>query len=333
MANIKDVAERAGVSITTVSHVLNGTKRVNEDTRLKVVQAIEELNYNPNKIASALRSKNSATKTIAILIPYSENPYFSELVRQIDSICLENDFLLIVVHLKNKQEGLAHAMRMLKSRQVDGVIVAAFGIEDTKVLGTEGNNIPFVIIDFDYGYSEHCDLEENNFLGGYLVTKHLLNMGHSDIAIISGLRQAHSHSQKLDGHKKALEEAGLPFDETAVIEADFTFRGGHDAFMELFSRAKIPTAIAAHNDLMALGAQSAAFSVGLKAPEQVSIIGYYDTDIASYSCPPLSSVQLSTQGIAEQSVALLRARISGETAIKKVTVTPKLVIRRSVQRI
>ncbi len=290
MATIKDVASRAGVSISTVSHVLNHTRRVSEDATQKVIEAVAELNYAPNSVARSL--KINSTKTIGMLVTTSVNPFFAEVVQGVEAYCFEQGYSLILCNTENQPPRQQHYLRMLMEKRVDGLLVLGTDIDTPlRDMLRIHKNVPQVVLD----WGTECDfanvINDNARIGARMAVRHLLELGHRDIVCITGQLSKPTTQQRLDGVRDALGEHGLTLKDEQVFEGDYESQSGFDAMQRILALQPRPTAVFAFDDPMAIGAICAAWEAGVKVPDDISIIGYDDVEMARFSSPPLTTIR------------------------------------------
>lgn len=331
MSTIKDVAVHAQVSVATVSHVINDTRFVSEATRQRVLQAIKELRYVPSALARSLKSNR--THTVGMMIPNSSNPYFAEIIRGIEDTCYDAGFNVILCNSDDDPLKQSTYVRLLSEKQVDGLIVLSSG-SDSDLLDTlRAASMPQVVVDRELEDLAADLVEVNHEAGGYLATRHLLDLGHRRIACIAGPQTLSSARQRVQGYCRALAEAGLPLDAALCPSADFTSAGGHAAMAALLAgqtAATRPSAVFASNDLMAIGAVCAAAAEGLSIPADLSVIGFDDIALAAYSNPPLSTVAQPKHQTGELAATLLLQRIAApDRALQRVILQPTLTVRQS----
>ena len=328
MANIKDVALRASVSVTTVSHVVNGTRFVSEKARERVEDAIHALGYVPSAIARSL--KNNNTRTFGMVIPNNSNPYFAEIIKGVENRCFAAGYNVILCNSNDDPERQASYIRVLAEKRIDGLVLVASG-SDAAVRATIGElKIPLVLLDREVS-GLNCDLVEvDHVAGGMIATRHLLELGHPRVACISGPPGLSPSSQRRAGWKQALAEAGVERREGDLARGDFTPRGGYLAMQTLLKRRPPPTAVFICNDLMAIGALAAAREAGVCVPDDLSIVGFDDIELAAYSAPPLSTVVQPKLKIGTLAAELLLERVEAHRAIeRRVILDPQLKIRSS----
>ena len=328
MANIKDVAQYAGVSITTVSHVVNGTRFVSESARLRVAEAVRKLGYVPSAVARSLKHNN--TRTFGVVIPNNSNPYFAEIIRGVEDRCFAADYNVILCNSNDDPQRQASYLRVLAEKRVDGVVFVASG-SDAVVRATLGEfKMPMVLLDREVA-GMNCDVVEvDHLVGGELATRHLLELGHPRVACISGPPGLSPSSLRRAGWKQALGAAGVERQETDLARGDFTARGGYLAMQSLLKRDLRPTAVFVCNDLMAFGALNAAREAGVAVPEQLSIVGFDDIELAAFSAPPLTTIAQPKLEIGTMAAELLFERVEqSRNAGRRVILAPQLIIRAS----
>ncbi len=328
MPTMRDVARHAGVSIATVSHVINETRPVSEELRQRVLHSMDALGYQPNAIARALRNKHSST--LGLVVPDGRNPFFAEIAQGIEEVSLEHGYSLILCDSGNDLgKVLVHA-KHLSAKRVDGIIFATSGDdwEDVFTLIEEGTAV--LVIDMDTSPFATDAILFDNFLGGLLATQHLLTLGHQRIACITGPSRQSLRREREIGYRHALQEAGITPDETLIQEGNFQPASGYQHALELLRQPDPPSAIFACNDLMAMGALRAAHEMHLDVPTQLSVIGFDDIYLASYTTPTLSTVRLPKHAMGRQAAHMLLQRIHDpQRPLATYTVGLELVIRES----
>ncbi|MGL5284600.1 transcriptional regulator, LacI family [Aeromonas sp. RU39B] len=333
MATIKDVAARAGVSISTVSHVLNHTRRVSEEATQKVVEAVAELNYAPNSVARSL--KVNSTKTIGMLVTTSANPFFAEVVRGVEAYCFEQGYSLILCNTENQPQRQRHYLKMLMEKRVDGLLVLGTDIDSTlRDMLRSHQSVPLVMLD----WGTECDfanvINDNARAGARMAARYLLDQGHTDIACITGQLDKQTTQQRIDGVRDALSERGLTLPEQRIFEGDFESQSGFDQMKQILALTPRPSAVFAFDDPMAIGAICAAWEAGVKVPDDISIIGYDDVEMARFASPPLTTIRHPKAELGQMAVQQLVGRIRNkEQSVESVTVQPELIIRHSVKKL
>ncbi len=314
-ATIKDVAGRAGVSTATVSHAINGTRPVGSALRERVRQAVEELGYRPNQVARSLRRKGSGA--IGVILIDDTNPFFSESTRGVRDAALEAGYNILVCNSEGDAERENGFVELLAERRVEGIIL--FNVRDSRLRETVRRRlaVPIVLVDRD-GRSRRMAVE------------HLLALGHRRIAVITGPANSTPSLLRFRAYVHSLQRADLAFDERLVRRGDFQSESGYNAALSLMSSPDPPTALFAFNDLMAFGAITALCGMGVRVPEDVSVVGYDDIQLSSFFNPPLTTVSQPKKAMGRAAFALLHERIADERMpARSVTMSASLVVRRS----
>lgn len=327
MATIKDVARAARVSVTTVSHVVNKTRFVSEEGRNRVEQAIRELGYVPSAVARSLQ--RSATNTLGMLIPNSSNPYFAEIVRGIEDRCFGAGYNLVLCNTDDEPRRQGMVLQVLAERRVDGLIVVSSGEDPALPELLAGLRMPTVMVDREID-TLPCDLVETAHMqGALLAVQHLAALGHRRVACIGGPAGVATADQRAEGWRMAL--AGLGLSSAGLLQpGDFTSEGGYAAMHAILRQTPRPSAVFVANDLMAIGALCAAHECGVAVPDELSLVGFDDIELARFACPPLTTVAQPKQRIAAMAVDMLLERIEGRRQdARKVVLQPELRVRAS----
>jgi len=311
MANIKDVAERAGVSITTVSHVINDTRFVSEILQKRVNDAMRELDYHPNSLARSLRS--GRTRTIGLIVPDISNLFFAEIARKIEDRGLEQGYSVIFCNSDDDDKKEAAYIDVLIDKQVDGIIFISAGFEGENIQKPIRFNIPIVIADRDLVDVSTDVVLVDNLTGGYEATKYLIELGHTRIACISGPSRLTPSSQRVEGFHQALIEARIDMIGSLEIAGDFRFQSGEMAMAKLLDSNTLPTAVFACNDMMAFGAIREINNKGLRVPDDISIIGFDDIPLAQCFYPSITTVAQPIKMMADLVVDYLVGRMGIKT--------------------
>jgi LacI family transcriptional regulator len=327
-STINDVARLAGVSITTVSHVINGTRFVSEDLRKRVADAMQTLNYQPNSLARSLRM--GLSKSIGLIVPDISNLFFAEIARAIEDAGYQHGYSVILCNTDDDPQKEATYVDVLRAKQVDGVIfISAGGISEgvNKLLEA---HIPMVVIDREIPNIAADIVLVDNLQGGYLAARHLIETGHRRIACIAGPSDLTPSNQRLVGYQRALVEASLDCDERLVVRGDFHAETGYKAALDLLQIDPRPTAIFACNDMMAIGALHAAYALKIRVPEDLAIVGFDDIELVSYVYPPLTSMAQPKQEIGKMAVDLIMERIHFPASLSRtIVLQSQLILRQS----
>lgn len=326
MATIKDVAALAGISFTTVSHVVNGTRPVSDQVRRKVEAAIAELGYVPSGVARSLRVR--ATGTIGLLVPNASNPYFAELARGIEDHAERNGYSVILCNSDDDSAKQLRYLRVLLERRIDGLIVATVASDQAFVQALAAVKVPLMLVDRSLDGVQADRVQVDHELGGYLATRHLLELGHRRIACIGGPASTQVVQLRVAGYRRALSEMGI--EALPVVDCAFTSPGGHAAAQGLLSRADAPTAIFAGNDMIALGVLRAAAERGVRVPQQLSLVGFDDIEVSRYLHPALTTVGQRIGQLGEQAAERLLARVRTPNLVaEQRLLEPTLIVRES----
>ncbi len=332
MATMKEVAELSGVSVTTVSHVINNTRFVSEQIVARVNGAIEKLNYVPSVVARSL--KNNQSKSIGMLVPNNSIPFFADLIWGIEDICYHQDYSVILCNTDDNRKKQIKYLEVLIAKQIDGLIVVASGVEDNLVDLLSKQSIPISIVDREIPGLEADRFAADNELGGFLATKHLIKLGHEKIGCISGPTDLKPSIGRVFGFKRALRNHGLELNPNWLRQSDFKSKGGYEAMNHILNQKQHPSAIFACNDLMAFGSLSAAYERQISIPKQLSIIGYDDILLASYSCPPLTTIMQPSHELGVMAAQALLDRVKDDQMPRQNTgLEPHLVVRKSTEKI
>ena len=260
MTTIREVAKQAGVSYATVSHVINETRFVSEPTRARVLAAMAALNYQPNTLARSLRK--GETNTLGLVLPDSANPFFAEIGRSVEDTAYRLGYSVILCNTERDTAREEHYVDVLSKKQVDGMIFVAAGDRVDSLNFLLGRDVPVILVDRDLPNIEVDAVLTDNQLGGYLATRHLIELGHRQIACIIGPSSITPGADRITGYCNALEEAGISCDKSLILSGDYHPNSGYELTCELLRLSTPPTAIFALNDLMAMGALRACLPAG-----------------------------------------------------------------------
>jgi len=325
---MRDVARLAGVSISTVSHVINETRHVSDTLQKRVLNAMDELGYMPNAIARGLVRKE--TLTIGMLLPDIANPFFAELSRGIEDTSYDHNYSVILCNSDGNLEKEHRYIKMLLEKRVDGIIFVAAGMSVEHIRVLQERNMPLVVIDRELAGVVVDAVLTDNADGGWKATRHLLELGHRRISCIAGPSGITLSDQRITGYCQALCERDIPIDEDLIVEGDFQCEGGYQALKQLMQVDDPPTAIFSCNDLMAIGAMHAAHDLGREVPAELSVVGFDDIRFASFINPPLSTIHQPKYEMSTLAAKMLLERIQNpDMKVRRQVLKPRLVIRRS----
>jgi LacI family transcriptional regulator len=325
---MKDVAKAAGVSPSTVSHVLNNTRYVSPDLAERVWETVEKFNYQPNLLARSLRRKK--THTLGMIVPDNSNPFFAELARIIEDTCFELGYNVILCNSDQIRERERTYIDLLTEKQVDGILFVSAGDHPDHLKTVLERDVPIVIIDREIMDVECDRVLTNNYLGGQLATGHLIQRGHQRIGCITGQSTLSPTWERVRGYKDTLRDAGLPIRDEFLHPGDFQVSSGYDAMVKILAMQQPPTGIFVCNDLMAIGAMRAVSKQGLRIPEDIAVVGFDNIALASYTNPPLTTVGQRRQQAGKVATQMLIERIEDRNLPpRKYIIEPKLIIRNS----
>jgi LacI family transcriptional regulator len=325
----QDVADHANVSVAVVSYVVNnGPRPVAAETRKRVEKSIKQLGYYPNEFARNLRRKNSLT--IGLVFPSLSNTVYAEIAEGLDAVCVANSYELLILdsHFDLRRE--KRMVQLLRSKQVNGVVIQPLQDPKPVIKPLQDAGIPVVLIQDDVPGVHSINLSD--FEGGVLATKHLVDLGHKRIAIIRAKPLRALSYQRFEGYKKVLADYQIALNPAYVIEVEHSenHHDGYEAMRKLLSLEKSPTAVFVHNDVLALGAMHAIQEVGLRIPEDISIVGHDNITSAAYFSPPLTSVRLAKEELGREAGRIIFEHIeSRKGSFQKVVLPVELIVRAS----
>lgn len=349
MATIKDIAKKANVSPATVSYVLNNSAQISQETRERVLKAAQELQYQPNNLAKSLRKKKSMTiGVIAEDITVFCTP---EIIDGINRYLEEKNYHIVLSNLRlvkkvgnNYSQVLKHikeikqSIDVLLTRQIEGIIYIGFHMRDVAPI-IEGIKIP-IVCTYCYSSAGHYSVNCDDFAGGYEITKHLLENGHKKIGLITGPVDSLPSQERLKGFKTALKEFGITYDENLVRVGNWEYESGFINGKDLLSKHPV-TAIFAMNDLMACGVMDLAKELGIRVPDELSVVGFDDREFSYFHDPKLTTVKMPLDKIGEEAAKLILECINNEQrrvktdylTKKDIKLSCKVVYRDSVKKL
>ncbi|ACL69215.1 LacI family DNA-binding transcriptional regulator [Halothermothrix orenii] len=326
---IKDIAKKANVSVTTVSRVLNNKPDVSEKTKSKILKIINELGYNPNGVARGLVLNR--THTIGLIIPDIRNPFFPEVARGIEDKAKEYGYSVIYCNTDNKKEEEKKAVELLLNKRVDGIILSLSMNNRDELDRIKKQGCPIVQIDRKVPDANYPTVTIDNLISAYNATKHLINLGHKYIAHITGNLDTKTGQDRLNGYKKAMHERGIHISQEWIIEGDYSKESGYKNMKRILNLKNRPTGIFIANDLMAIGAYKAVFESKLNIPEDISIIGHDDIELASLVNPELTTMAQPKYEMGKHAARLLIQEIEGsdQDNNQNILLNTELVVRGS----
>lgn len=330
MAKLIDVAKEAGVSVATVSRVLNNPETVNADTQLRVQQAIKTLNFRPSRVAQRLRSKGRNSKIIGLVLPDIQNPFYVDVIKGIEEVMYENGYAAIMCNFAQDEKKERLYLDILKSESIDGLIVAPVHGRDQKVVNLILSGLPVICIDRGLSGIEADVVLVDNKKGAFEAVCHLIKLGHRRIAFISGLPQIPTSKERLAGYIAAFQEHQLPVDEALIKYGNSKHESGMRLTAELLDLPTPPTALFTGNNLITLGALETIHSRGVKIPHDIAMVGFDDMYWSFSLNPPLTAVRQPGFEMGKRAAEMLFQRIKEpERATVKVVYDTELKIRSS----
>lgn len=330
---IKDVARMANVSISTVSRVINDSKPVSDDIKVRVVKVIEELGYKPNPVARSLVTKKS--RLLGVIIPDISDSYIAELLNAIEEVAKTYDYDIILCNSYGSLKSEEQYLQLLLTKQVEGMIFLTYKICDNHKKFFKNLSLPVVMINRDAREMNISSVSVNHFEAMYDMTSKLIEYGHEDIVLIrNGKTNDVFGDDHLNGFKKGFLDNSIKFNPQNIYEGNFKIKDSYEICTQLIKKNEVPTAILATTDAMAIGAINALIDNGFKVPDDVSVVGFYDTKLARLYRPQLTTIHQPIYDIGAIAIRLLIKRINGdEKEIKQIFLPHTLIERGSLKNI
>ena len=322
---MRDVANKAGVSTATVSHVINRTRFVREETRQSVLQAIADLGYRPSSVARSLTTKR--TQTVGVLLSSVSNPFFAEVLCGIEDTLMPEGYSIVICNTGETFEREAHHLDVLLRQRVDGIIAAAASRRWDILTEVEAQQMPVVFVDRTFGGLKGPFVGVDNRKGAYLGTRYLVKCGRERLAVLAGATRLSALDERLAGFRQALQEhnLSLPGDYVITEPPDIG-----EAIRKLLNLPERPTALFCSTNYLALDALLALKKMGLRCPEDVALVGFDDHPWASVSDPPLTVVRQPARELGQVAAQILLDLIAGlEPPEKRVILECELIVRQS----
>lgn len=327
---IRDVAKIAEVAPTTVSRVLNNKGYISDETRQRVEAAVAELNYIPNALSQSLRYQK--TDTVALVVSDITNPFWTTVARGVEDVCQAHSLHVILCNTDEKQDKLANYVNMLLQRQTDGFLLVPISSEnDAVVRKILQKEVPLVVIDRRIEGVEVDTVRSASDEGTYLLTNHLLGLGHRHVAILTGAMEIYTSQQRISGYVRALEEAHIPVDEDLIVTGNFTTQSGYEMTKTILSRSgQRPTALIAGNNFVAVGILRRLKEMNLKIPDDISVVSFDRIPFDTNPDPFLTLVAQDPYVMGQRAAELLIQRISRQGHHSEEVILPlKFIKRRS----
>ncbi|WP_312096312.1 LacI family DNA-binding transcriptional regulator [Niallia sp.] len=327
---IKDIAKVANVSTATVSRVLNGAGGYNEETKKKILKIAEELGYRRNEMARSLVKKSS--NLIGIIMPNVSTIFYADIVNGIEQVAQYHGFSVILSHAGEKGNRLIDNLKMVEERKVDGLIIVSIPLNEEQIQAIESLSVPYVLLSTDTQNKRIPFIKVDDYGASYTATKYLIDQGHREIGLAGvDFTDRVAGMPRIEGYKKALRDHGLGFSTNYIQAGDYSFFSGKDALHAFHSEKVGITAVFCVSDEVALGVISAAFDLGIKIPEELSVIGYDNTRVAEMAVPPLTTIEQPFQLMGEKGCLKIIESIQQKAVVKTEMMPFRIVERASVK--
>src|SRR5438094_3066681 len=332
MATVHDVAQRAEVSTSTISHVLNQTRFVSDELRQRVLAAMRELNYQPNAAARMLTLNRS--NTIGLIVSDIRNPFFASVARGVEDVAQEHGYTVVLCNSDETAWRETACLNALETRAVDGVLLASAGVADEHLSRLVQAGFPIVLVDRDLPELGAPAVLLDNEGAAYSAVWHLITRGHQRIAMLSGRAAISTTTERVAGYRRALREAGVEMDDRLVVSGESTSEGGTIAANAVLDLDERPSAIFSGNNLMTIGALQTIVNRGLLVPDDVALVGFDDFPFPWSDAfrPHLTTVAQPTYELGRRAAELLVQRLKKSPrsiSAERVVLDGKLVVRES----
>lgn len=330
---INDIAKAAKVSPSTVSRTIANNPRISERTREKIFKLMKEMNYHPNMIARSLAKKS--TKIIGVVVTGStekafQHPFFPEILRGIASVAYKNKYKILISSVNSAKEEKKVVNEFAKSGITAGIILLASRVKNPSIGELMEIGFPFVVVGRPENEREVNWVDNDNVSIGYDLTKHLIEMGHKEIAFLGASPEFIVTLDRLKGYKKALADHNIPVKNELIVEGKFVDDTGYGLMKELLDKGIMPTGVIACDDLLAFGAINLLNERGFKVPDDIAVSGMNNVPLDEYFNPPLTSVDVNAFSLGAKAFDLLIANIDSEyKSIDRAMVPAQLIIRKS----
>jgi DNA-binding LacI/PurR family transcriptional regulator len=323
---IRDVARQAGVSHQTVSRVINGSTDVLPETRALVEAAIEQMGYRPSAIARSMA--RGQTHTLACISPNLTDFTFASVIEGAEMEARQHDYFMLSSSAADPQSFRALVDELVGHSRVDGLIVInPYADERFEYIP---RNFPLVFVGARSHDSNISSVSLDDEKVAYEATRHLLSLGHTRIALVTGPMEEDCSQDRAEGYARALREAGLSVDKSMIAEGDWTATSGQDALLSFAEQGRVPSAVFAQNDRMAMGVMHAARDMNIHVPNQLAVIGVDDMPLASYFDPPLTTMRQDIPRIGQEATRMLVDTLQGRNSTpRQIKLTAQLVVRQS----
>jgi len=333
---IHDLANYLGLSIATVSRVLNGKAkdyRISDATSRKVLDAARQLNYRPNRIARGL--KLTRTETLGLIVPDIANPFFASIAKNIELEARRHGYSLILCDSLDETETENELLQLLWERKVDGIIIAPVGYHYQNILALKNRGIPVMVIDRHFPGIALPFIASDNYTGAYSAVEYMISQGHKRIACIQGMPGVSVNIARVKGYHDALNDHHIAFDPKLLAGQDFGEKNGYIQTRLLMSNSSPPTAILALSNLISLGVLRAIGEIGLGIPDDVSLVSFDEQPYSAFLSTPMTTIEQRKDEIARLAVHSLLDLINNpaEKRAMEMVLKPSMIIRKSVRNI
>ncbi|MDW7671013.1 MAG: LacI family DNA-binding transcriptional regulator [Bacillota bacterium] len=336
-ATIKDIARMANCSYATVSRALNNKPGVNKQTRERIINLANQLDYQPNAIARGLVMQR--THTIGLVIPDIVNPFFPEIARGVEDVASDKGYTVFLCNTNWDLKKENDYLEALQEKRVDGIIITpASDLNSHDADGPsylETINLPIVIFSGQSRTGQHSYIEIDNHRGGFIATKHLIESGYRRIAFIGGRESSHSNSERLKGYRTALSSYHLPVHEDLIVNQDFYSESGFSAMEELLKLPQPPDAVFSGNDIIALGILECLQLHHIRVPDDFGLVGFDNIIFSGYPQIQLTTISQPKYLMGRYAAEMLLSEIEGALTweIRKTILEPELIIRKTTRKL
>ncbi|WP_086580707.1 DNA-binding transcriptional regulator CytR [Serratia marcescens] len=311
MATMKDVAEMAGVSTATVSRALMNPEKVSTPTRQKVEQAVLAVGYSPHALSRNI--KRNESRTILVIVPDICDPFFADVIQGIEQTAAQQGYLVLIGDCAQQNQQERTFVNLIITKQIDGMLLLGSNLPFDASKEEQRNLPPMVMANEFAPELELPTVHIDNLTAAFEAVHYLHQLGHRQIACVAGPEQMPLSHYRLQGYVQALRRNGITVESSYITRGDFTYEAGAQALTALMAQPKPPTAVFCHSDVMAIGVLSEAKKMGLRVPQDLSIVGFDDLKLAQYCDPPLTTVAQPRFQIGQQAMLLLLEQLNGQT--------------------
>lgn len=322
-----DVAREAGVSLMTVSRVINNKSQVSAATRQRVLSIVEQLGYRPSGIARGLATRR--TGALGLVVPDVANPFFADVARGVEHQAYAEGYNVFLCNTAEDPEREIAVLQLLEEKRVDGVMLCSSRLEDEDLRALLGRHPAVVLVNRQLEGANAGTVLIDDEAGGQAATQHLLQSGHRAVGFLAGPPTSRSGRQRAQGYRAALQAAGLPYEPAWVRHCSPVVEGGQKAARELLSACPGLTALFCYNDLVAVGALQACADLGRQVPAELAIVGFDDILLSALVSPPLTTCRVPRRELGVQAMRSLLDQIGGCLENKPIVLQPELIIRAS----